>query len=151
MVIQVTLSSSQWMLRVLCLCCHFFTENLFITCHFFNLLFRKTYSLALKCRSIIGYNKWYYRLVVNTAMEREAITIRFPTDLLAKARSLKEGRICGEEENSNGSGSSWGSTRFFSRLCGKRSSWSRSPIPYLASKILLNLNNLISSIIYGYK
>jgi hypothetical protein len=30
-------------------------------------------------------------LVAKADMEREAVTIRFPSDLLAKARSLKEG------------------------------------------------------------
>ncbi|MDZ8070342.1 MAG: YlcI/YnfO family protein [Nostoc sp. DedQUE08] len=37
------------------------------------------------------YNKWYPYLVTLIAMEREALTICFPPDLLAKARKLKEG------------------------------------------------------------
>ncbi|MFH7025906.1 MAG: YlcI/YnfO family protein [Heteroscytonema crispum UTEX LB 1556] len=37
------------------------------------------------------YNKWYHYLIATTAMEREAVTIRFPADLLAKARKLKQG------------------------------------------------------------
>jgi hypothetical protein len=42
-------------------------------------------------KSNSSYNKWYRYLVATTAMEREAVTIRFPADLLAKARKLKEG------------------------------------------------------------
>lgn len=36
------------------------------------------------------YNKWYQCLVALIVMEREALTIRFPSELLSKARKFKE-------------------------------------------------------------
>jgi hypothetical protein len=48
------------------------------------MILRKSYS-----KSNSSYNKWYHYLVVNIPMEREAVTIRFPADLLGFSQETK--------------------------------------------------------------